>query len=153
LDQISECREMTMEAAPGRGPEYAGKAAEKAARSAGIKIRRGRKETLLSLAGMDRRTRAYQDSETLIGSIEADLGGADHLTAAERQLVQHGAILGAVLCGMERNWISGKPLEPSIYCTLVNAQRRVFETIGLHRRARDVTPDLRTYLADSEASP
>jgi hypothetical protein len=33
------------------------------------------------------------------------------------------------------------------YCTLVNAQRRLLETVGLKRVARDVTPSLQEYLA------
>ena len=76
----------------------------------------------------------------MIDEIEGDLGGGDRLSTAERQLVQRAAVLGAVLTDAESRWIDGEPIDPVTYCTIVNAQRRVFETVGLHRRARDVTP-------------
>jgi hypothetical protein len=66
----------------------------------------------------------------LIADIESDLGGADQLAAAERQLVQHGAILGAVLTDMEAKWLRGGHFDLATYCTTINCQRRVFEEIG-----------------------
>jgi hypothetical protein len=61
----------------------------------------GGKERLLTLDGVDKRTGAYRQTKQLITDIETDLGGPDQLSAAERQLVQHGAVLGAVLTDME----------------------------------------------------
>jgi hypothetical protein len=49
--------------------------------------------------------------------------------------------------GVEANYLKGRRIDPALFCTLLNAQRRVFEAIGLRRRPRDVTPDLQTYLA------
>jgi hypothetical protein len=83
----------------------------------------------------------------LIDSIESDLGGADRLSVAERQLIQHGAVLGAVLEDLEARWIAGAPLDMPSFCTVVNAQRRLFEAVGLRRQARDITPKLSSYLA------
>jgi len=38
-------------------------------------------------------------------------------------------------------------IDPALYATLGNAQRRLLETIGLRRRARDVTPSVDEYVA------
>jgi len=65
------------------------------------------KARLLTLEGVDRRTAAYRDTKRLIADIESDLGGADQLAATERQLVRHGAVLGAVLTDMEAKWLRG----------------------------------------------
>ena len=43
---------------------------------------------LLSLESMDRRTAAYRKTAELIDRIEADLGGGDRLSAAEREIVK-----------------------------------------------------------------
>jgi hypothetical protein len=51
---------------------------------------------------------------------------------------------------MEAKYLRGMMVDPALYCTVLNAQRRVFETIGLRRRPRDVTPDLRTYLKEND---
>jgi hypothetical protein len=47
----------------------------------------------------------------------------------------------------------GEPVDPALYATLSNAERRLLETVGLKRRSRDVTPDLREYLASRHAKP
>ena len=78
------------------------------------------KARLLTLEGVDRRTAAYRDTKRLIGDIESDLGGADHLAATQRQLVQHGAVLGAVLTDMAAKWLRGGHLNLAAYCTTIN---------------------------------
>jgi hypothetical protein len=109
------------------------------------------KARLTSLDSLDRRTVAYRETRKLINEIEGDLGGSDRLSTGERQLVQRAAVLGAVLTDTESRWIEGEPIDTTAYCTVVNAQRRVLETIGLRRQPRDVTPSLAEYLAASEA--
>ena len=110
----------------------------------------GSKTKLLTLDDLDRRTNAYRRTADLIAEIEGDLGGADQLATAERQLVQRAAILGAVLEDSEARWLNGEAFDPASYCTIVNAQRRVLETIGLRRRARDLTPSLQSYLQSKQ---
>jgi hypothetical protein len=109
------------------------------------------KARFLTLADLDQRTGAYRETVKLIAEMEVDLGGADELSSGERQLVQRAGVLGAVLSDIETRWIGGEPIDVAAYCTTVNAQRRVLETIGLRRRARDVTPSLQAYLRDKAA--
>jgi hypothetical protein len=117
----------------------------------GAKPKRAIRARLLTLNDLDGRTAAYRETRKLIDEIEADLGGADRLSTAERQIVQRAAVLGAIAADTEARWIDGQPFDPVIYCTVINAQRRLLETIGLKRRPRDVTPDLKTYLAQKAA--
>jgi hypothetical protein len=105
------------------------------------------KSRLLTLDDLDRRTAAYRETAKLINEIEADYGGSDRLSTGERQLIQRAAVLGAVLTDTESRWIESGKIDPTQYCTVVNAQRRVLETIGLRRRPRDVTPSVAEYVA------
>lgn len=65
--------------------------------------------------------------------------GAAHLSHAERSLVQRCAVLAAMLTDQETAYLTGAPIDPANYCTLVNALRRTFEAVGLKRASRDVT--------------
>jgi hypothetical protein len=105
------------------------------------------KARFMSLEDLDRRTGAYKTTRAIIEALEDDLGGADRVSTAERQLVQRAAVLGAMASDLEARWIAGSPVDPLSFATIANAQRRLLETIGLKRRARDVTPDLRSYIA------
>jgi hypothetical protein len=102
--------------------------------------KRGNKVKLLSLADIDRRTRAYQRTAELIAAVETDLGGTEQLSTGERQIVQRAAVTGALIEDLEARWLQGFPIDPALYATLGNAQRRYFETVGLARRAKDATP-------------
>jgi hypothetical protein len=110
----------------------------------------GGKTRLLSLGDIDRRTRAYRKTFDLIASIETDLGGADRLSTGERQIIQRAALTGALLEDLETRWLSGEPIDAAQYATLSNAQRRLFETVGLRRVPREVS-SLQEYLAKRTA--
>ena len=113
--------------------------------------KRSGKTRLLSLADIDRRTRAYQRTAELIASVESDLGGSAHLSTGERQIVQRAAVTGALIEDLEARWLRGDEIDPATYCTLSNAQRRLFETVGLKRVARDVSADLDSWAAEKAA--
>jgi hypothetical protein len=104
------------------------------------------KNRLLTLDGIDRRTAAYRDTKRLIADVEADLGGAENVSAMERQMVQHGAVLGAIAADMETKFLQGRRINLVELCTVLNAQRRAFDAIGYKRRQRDVTPTLQGFL-------
>ena len=101
---------------------------------------------MLTLDDLDGRTLAARRAKSLVESIEIDLGGSDRLTAAQRELVTRAAVMGALLEDKETRLLMGKRSDLSNYLATVNAQRRVLETLGLSRRMRDVTPDLREYV-------
>jgi hypothetical protein len=102
--------------------------------------RRGAKTRLRSLADLDGRTAAYRRTCELISAVEADLGGADQLSTGERQIIQRAALTGALAEDLEARWLDGEDIDPALYATLGNAQRRLLEALGLQRRARLVQP-------------
>jgi hypothetical protein len=113
----------------------------------------GTKVRLLTLADLDGRTHAAKRARELIDAIHADLGGVDQLATGEQQIVQRASLLGCMAEDLEAKWLTGVSIDPAMLATLANAQRRLFESLGLQRRARDTTPTLAQYLArKSEAA-
>jgi hypothetical protein len=111
----------------------------------------GRRGKLLTLSDLDRRTAAYKRTCAIISSLQVDLGGADRLSCAQRQLTQRAAMLGAILEDQESRWLAGEPIDPGAYTTLSNAQRRLLSDLGLERQTRDITPTLQEHLARKAA--
>jgi hypothetical protein len=109
------------------------------------------KMRLLTLNDLDGRTKAAMMAKALVADLENDLGGADRLSAAERELVQRAALMAAMLGDAEARWLSGRPVDVAEYTTLANAQSRILKMLGLERRQRDVTPDLHRYIAGQDA--
>ena len=96
---------------------------------------------LLSVEDLDGRTRAARRARSLVDQIEGDCGGADRMTAAQRQLAQRAAIMGAFLEDMETTALAGGQIDLPAYLALTNAQRRVLVNLGLSPRPRqDATP-------------
>jgi len=108
----------------------------------------GRTRNLLTLKGLGHRSPAYRATKQLIREIEADLGGAEHLSAAERQMVQHGAVLGAIAQDYEARYLMGRQPDLTLLCRVLKAQRSCFDAIGYRRRQRDVTPTLEHFLGN-----
>jgi hypothetical protein len=105
--------------------------------------RRHKKRAFMTLADVDGRTNAAKNARALVAALESDIGV--DLSAAERELAQRAGILGAVLEDSETRWIAGEPFDLALYGSLVNVQRRVLETLGIKRQARDVSPSLEAY--------
>jgi hypothetical protein len=93
----------------------------------------------LTLADLDGRSRAAARCRQLVKDFESDLGGADELSTAQRQLVQRAALLATCIEDFEVRWTMGLVFELPDYLAMVNAQRRVLLSLGLERRARDVS--------------
>jgi len=85
----------------------------------------------------------------------ADQGGPDTISEAKCSLIRRAGALTVELERIEAKFATSTAGENDFgaYVTGTNSLRRVLEAIGLDRVARDVTPDLRTYLASSEAQP
>ncbi len=120
--------------------------AQLASRSKHNRSRVGNGAKLLPLTdGRSATARRFKD---LYGDIGADLGGLDWLSEAQRQLVRRAAMLSATCEMHEALSARGeKEFDIQLYVVMTNALRRVLETVGLKRVSRDVTLDLRSYLA------
>jgi hypothetical protein len=96
----------------------------------------------LTILDLDQRSRAAQRCRELVAAFAADLGGVDNMSTSQHQLVQRAAILATQLEDFEVRWSLGEPIELPDYLTAINVQRRVLVTLGLERRARDVSSTL-----------
>jgi hypothetical protein len=115
-----------------------------------LRKRRRVKIALPTTATLDMRTRAGRLYKATREAIIADLGGRDELSRAELELIDRAAGLATRLNAADAEMLEGTPasLGAGEYATLANSLNRILTTIGLKRRPRDVTPDLRTYIAD-----
>ena len=94
---------------------------------------RNGKARLLTLDALDSRCAAAVAARQLIADLSADLGS--DLTAAERQLAQRAALVGAILDDFETRWVAGEQICLSDYFV---GQRRALTALGLERRARPI---------------
>ena len=104
------------------------------------------------LDGCDHRTSRMRRFRDLIGMHVGDLGGEDACSAAELSIVRRAALLTLELEVMEGRFeqageASLKQLDA--YQRAANSLRRLLQTLGLRRRAKDVTT-LAEYLASKE---
>lgn len=96
------------------------------------------KVRLLTLGDLDGRTLAAKAARALIADLESDLGGADHLSAAQRALVMRAAITGAMVEHLEASWLSGGEYDVLAYTALTKLQLRLLTALGLERRTGDL---------------
>jgi hypothetical protein len=92
---------------------------------------------LLTLADVDGRTRARQIATGLRDGLVSDLGGDP--SAAQSALAQRAGVLHAILEDLEARWCLTGQIDVPIYTTASGEQRRLLTTLGLERRAKDVT--------------
>jgi hypothetical protein len=96
-----------------------------------------------TLEALDGRTLAARFARDLVRRLEADLGG--DLTAAQMELVKRAAVLGAFIADCEARYLAGEQPDVASWLAAINNQRRLLESIGLQRVAREVS--LSDYLA------
>jgi copper(I)-binding protein len=95
-----------------------------------------RPKRLTSLAQIDQRT----------------LAGRDQMTTAMQKVAEAAAVTTAMVNDMAAKWLNGEEVDPALFCTLANAQRRLFETLGFDRPAKDITPSIDQIAQEIEAS-
>lgn len=88
--------------------------------------------------------RRYRD---LVAEHSSDLGGAELLSEAQRQMIRRASSLACWCEAVESRLAEGEDIDIGTYTTATNALRRVLVDLGLERCARDVTPSLDQYTA------
>jgi hypothetical protein len=88
--------------------------------------------------------RRRRDLESLYAD---DLGGTSLLTAVQLGLVATAATMRVELEQLEGQLSTGASIDLDQYSRVADHYRRICETRGLERRARDITPNLQNYLA------
>jgi len=106
---------------------------------------------LRSLSDLDGRTSAAREAFGLRDALANDLGGREALSAMQQAIVNNAALLGAMLQNLGARYLAGEKADPSEFALLANAQRRLLADLGLERRARNVTPSLRSYVKSEAA--
>jgi hypothetical protein len=99
--------------------------------------------------GGDMRTPWARRMRDVFGLHLSDLGGPDAVSEAERSIARRAAVLTVECERMEAVFAldAATPEALDLYQRTANSLRRMLESLGLKRRARDVTLDLRAYLA------
>lgn len=107
------------------------------------------------LPDVDGRTSDARRYRDLISAHSNDLGGDDQLSEGQRALIRRAACITVELERIEQQFVqkggaSQKQLET--YQRAVNTLRRLFEALRIHRGrvAKDVTPDLQSYIANKK---
>jgi hypothetical protein len=103
----------------------------------------------LFAAGGDMRTPWARRMRDILEMHISDLGGRDAASAAELSIARRAAVLTVELEKLEASFAvsDAEPDQLVLYQGAANSLRRMLESLGLKRRAKDVTLDLRTYLA------
>lgn len=104
------------------------------------------------LGEIDRRTSRAKTFERELAEYVSHCGGPDTVSAVEFGLCERLAGVGTLCREFETDHAAGRDIDVETYLTAASRYDRFARTLGLSRRARDVTPDLRSYLTSKEAS-
>jgi hypothetical protein len=109
--------------------------------------------SLPEVGQIDGRTRPALAFKAVVAELASDLGGADHLSRAQMELIRRAAGLSVLASQQEADILTGGSVDVEAYTGIANTQRRLLVTLGLKRKARDVTPDPLDYIkAPAEAA-
>ncbi len=100
------------------------------------------------LQGVDMRTHGGRRFKELCADLVDHL--CDSPTAPQLAIIRRAAAL-AVWCEQaEAEQAQGGDFDVASYTTAANTMRRLLSDLGLERRARDITPDLQSYIRASQ---
>jgi hypothetical protein len=81
----------------------------------------------LTLASLDGRTKASRRAFAMIEQFTEQLGTAP--TAIQKLNMMHAATLGILMEDMETRALQGETIDPAVFATLLNAQRRTLKAL------------------------
>jgi hypothetical protein len=102
------------------------------------------------LGGVDGRSTWVRRFHDLISLHTSDLGGDEAVSTAELSLVRRAATLSVELERYELKFAQAGQAtiaDLDAYQRASNTLRRLLESVGLQRRQKDITPDLKSYLS------
>jgi hypothetical protein len=95
-------------------------------------------------------SRRYRD--LILGHIN-DLGGEAALSQSQISLIRRASAIELELEQMEGRLSEGGTVDIEKFSRAASHLRRLLESLGLERRARDITPSLQQYLASRPVEP
>ena len=87
---------------------------------------------------VDGRTMAARRFHDVLEQIMSDLGGAAHLSEAQRQLCRRAATMAMQCELMEAEAVAGRDFDIECFGQLTDRLGRCFQRLGMERRARPV---------------
>ena len=99
------------------------------------------------LPGVDGRTVIYRRFRDIASQVALDQGGLDQLSEARLQLVRRFAAAAVLAEQLEAALANGQEINVERHALLCSTLTRLAQRIGLDRRAKNITPSLREYLA------
>jgi hypothetical protein len=105
------------------------------------------------LDGGDKRGPVARRFRDLVALVTSDLGGPTELSEAQRQIIRRIASLAVWCESQEGRMADGDEININEFQRTSNSLRRLCESIGLQRRAKDVTPSLNEYMASKCRQP
>ena len=101
------------------------------------------------LPGVDGRSPWVRRCKDVIAAHLSDLGGEDNTSAAERSIIRRASVLTVELERLEARFALAEQASPEdldLYQRTAGNLRRLLEAVGLQRRPRNLTPNLKDYL-------
>jgi hypothetical protein len=96
---------------------------------------------------LDGRTAIAADMRLRWQELTDDLGGADRLSYAQRSLVERALWIEHWIASQERVLADGGDADTGRMTQATNSLLGLYRTLGLDRKARDITPALSDYIA------
>jgi len=111
------------------------------------------KTRLLTRGNLDKRTRAHRQFDAIAEGIAQDLGGGGHFSTVRRHLIEVFAGIAVHVHDLNARLLLGQEIDITVHASAVSTMVRVASRIGVHRMARDITPDPLEYAGEqSEAA-
>lgn len=101
------------------------------------------------LDGVDGRSVVFRRYREILAQLTSDMGGDP--SEAQQQIARRAAMLAIWCEGEDTKAAKGQAIDIGAYTTASNSLRRLLESIGLERRARNVTPTIKEYMARKAA--
>jgi hypothetical protein len=92
---------------------------------------------LFCVDGLDGRSQTARRFRDLVETIGNDLGGVDHLSEGQKQLIRRAATLSIMAEAMEADAVRNLAFDGEAYGVLCDRLGRCLQRLGLERKARD----------------
>jgi hypothetical protein len=103
------------------------------------------------LDNVDKRGPVARRFKDLVALVTNDLGGPSELSESKRQIIRRIASLSVWCESQEAVMADGNKIDIAEFGRTANSLRRLCESIGLKRTARDITPSLGSILRGEHA--
>ena len=101
---------------------------------------------LFCVDGLDGRSQTARRFRDLVETIGNDLGGVDHLSEGQKQLIRRAATLSIMAEAIEADAVRNLAFDSEAYVVLCDRLGRCLQRLGLERLALYFTPTLHSLL-------